>query len=415
MIDGTNTVLITASAAGYLDAIGSIDVRDSRALTLTINDLSISEQGGSTTATVARLEAGTALTVQLAADVAGALNLPASVTIPTGATVSAPFTISAIDDLLVNGDRPITITASAAGQDADSASLNVTDFEPLSLSFNVTSVLEQNGAGTGTVTRTDTRGDLQVTLVADQADELIVPSSITIPDGQPSATFSIMGVNDNVIDGTQTVQVTATANGYESAAASVDVVEERLLTVIVGTGAISERNGTTSVVVTRTDSNGELVVALESSDTSELTLPDSITIPDGSLSSASVLISAVDDTLLDGDQTVTISASAIGHVAGSDSLVVTDYEQLLFSPLDVNLVEGAKATVTLTRTNTDTAQPLSVFINYVLTNELDIPAQVTIPANESSVTFEVSAYFDNVTESQRLDAVYPEADGYFAN
>ncbi|MEZ6111483.1 MAG: hypothetical protein R3C99_10745 [Pirellulaceae bacterium] len=399
VIDGTNTVLITASAAGYLDAIGSIDVRDSRALTLTINDLSISEQGGSTTATVARLEAGTALTVQLAADVAGALILPASVTIPTGATVSAPFTISAIDDQLVNGDRPITITASAAGQDADSASLNVTDFEPLSLSFNVTSVLEQNGAGTGTVTRTDTRGDLQVTLVADQADELIVPSSITIPDGQPSATFSIMGVNDNVIDGTQTVQVTATANGYESAAASVDVVEERLLTVIVGTGAISERNGTTSVVVTRTDSNGELVVALESSDTSELTLPDSITIPDGSLSSASVLISAVDDTLLDGDQTVMITASADGHVAGSDSLVVTDYEQLLFSPLDVNLVEGAKAT--LTRTNSDTAQPLSVCVYQLCVDERAgysrrSPSRQT---RASVWTPEVSAFFDNVTRA----------------
>ncbi len=76
---------------------------------------------------------------------------------------------------------------------------------------------------------------------------------------------------------------------------------------------LSENGGTATGTVTRsnTDNAGPLVVQLTSSDTSEAIVPATVTIPGGQ-SSVSFTIAAVDDTLLDGAQTVVISSSALG-------------------------------------------------------------------------------------------------------
>ena len=74
-------------------------------------------------------------------------------------------------------------------------------------------------------------------------------------------------------------------------------------------------------------------VALSRSDTSEASLPISVVIP-ANQASATFTITAVDDTLLDGSQSVTITAAAAGYVSGSAGVSVTDYETLTvtFSP-----------------------------------------------------------------------------------
>ena len=93
--------------------------------------------------------------------------------------------------------------------------------------------------------------------------------------------------------------------------------------------SISEIGGTSDATVTRIPgTSGALTVTLTSSDTTEATVPATQTIPDGS-ASAAFLVTAVDDALVDGPQTVTITASAAGAVSGSDSVEVLDNELLL--------------------------------------------------------------------------------------
>ena len=79
--------------------------------------------------------------------------------------------------------------------------------------------------------------------------------------------------------------------------------------------SISEDGGSTTGTVTRTDPSGALTVNLVSDDTSEA----SVVIADGQTTSPAFDISAVDDALLDGTQTVTITASATGYEQGSDT------------------------------------------------------------------------------------------------
>ena len=69
-----------------------------------------------------------------------------------------------------------------------------------------------------------------------------------------------------------------------------------------------------------------LTVSLASSDTSEVTVPASVTIPAGQTSSPTFAITAVDDLDSDGPQQAVITASAGSYVNGTIVLTVTDNE-----------------------------------------------------------------------------------------
>ena len=105
----------------------------------------------------------------------------------------------------------------------------------LTVAIAADSVSEAAGAAatTATVTRTDTSGDLVVTLASDDTSEATAPSSVTILDGQSSASFDIAAVDDSAADGTQTVTFSATATGYTSISDTLEVTDDEVSTVTI--------------------------------------------------------------------------------------------------------------------------------------------------------------------------------------
>ncbi|WP_158222512.1 SdrD B-like domain-containing protein [Rhodopirellula sp. MGV] len=90
------------------------------------------------------------------------------------------------------------------------------------------------------------------------------------------------------------------------------------LTATIETDSLSESAGpaATNVVVSHDLQTGEVVdVLLSSSDTSELQVPASVSIPAGQ-QSISVPIDVIDDSLFDGTQTVTVTASTLTESSG---------------------------------------------------------------------------------------------------
>ena len=82
----------------------------------------------------------------------------------------------------------------------------------------------------------------------------------------------------------------------------------------------------TAVTIARnTDTASELVVELSSDKPDQATVPVTATIPAGH-HQVTVFLDVIDDAIVDGPQTVTITASATGFTAGDDSLIVTDVE-----------------------------------------------------------------------------------------
>ena len=120
----------TATIVAGMDVVASGSAPET--LTVAIGDSLISENGGSTTATVTRSGDTTAeLVVDLASDDTGEATVPATVTITAGQSTSPVFTITGVDDAISDGTQTVTITASVAtgGYSDGNQILDVTDDE----------------------------------------------------------------------------------------------------------------------------------------------------------------------------------------------------------------------------------------------------------------------------------------------
>ena len=139
--------------------------------------------------------------------------------------------------------------------------------------------------------------------------------AVYVGDGQLTLRLADLGGSD--------ANVTITALEIVSTGPAPDA-----LTVQISADSIAENAGpsaTTGRVTRNGDTTDALEVALASDDTSEATVPSSVTIL-ASESYADFAIDAVDDPETDGDQTVTITATATDYLDGSDTVVVTDDE-----------------------------------------------------------------------------------------
>ncbi|MCA8996326.1 MAG: Ig-like domain-containing protein, partial [Planctomycetaceae bacterium] len=124
----------------------------------------------------------------------------------------------------------------------------------LSLSISPAAISEQGGKATGTVTRSSPAiVAVTVDLLSSDPTEASVPNAVVILAGQMSATFPITGIDDAVVDGTQTVTVTAGATGHTNGTDTVDVTDNDIptLTVTIDKTSISENGGIATGTVTR--------------------------------------------------------------------------------------------------------------------------------------------------------------------
>ena len=175
------------------------------------------------------------------------------------------------------GQYTVTVTVEDDDGSSDTETFLISVGEPprLDVTVDIASIAENAGlaAATGTVSRvnSDNAGPLTVTLVGDDGSEATVPSNVTIPGGQASATFDINAIDDSILDGDQTVTITASSNGFEDGTANVTVTDHETLTVTIDLTAIAENAGASAATGTVTRSNVDngspLTVDLTSSDT----------------------------------------------------------------------------------------------------------------------------------------------------
>lgn len=271
-------------------------------------------------------------------------------------------------------------------------------------------ISENGGSTTAVVTRnTDTTNPLTVNLMSDDTSEAVVVGSVTIDAGRAdSDPFAITAVDDVVVDGTQLVTITAQAAGHQDGSDTLQVLDDEAeLTVSITDASIVETDGsgaTTATVTRNTDTTNPLVVTLMSDDTTEARVIGSVTIPAGESTSPAFDIDAVDDAILDGTQTATITASAFGHNDGTATVdVIDDESRLVVTIADTEISEGAGAaatTATIMRT-TGTVGALTVTLTSSDTTEAIIQSTVVIPNGDSEVTVPIDAVDDLVADGTR--------------
>ncbi len=208
-------------------------------------------------------------------------------------------------------------------------------------------------------------------------------------NAQSSANFAVSAADDIIADGSQQVTIAASAGGFSGASDTVTVTDNEApgLTLSIAAASIAENGGGTTATVTRnTTTSNDLVVNLSSNDPGEATVPSSITILAGQ-TSANFAVTAADDTVIDGTQTVTIAATAGGVGGGSDTVEVTDNDIRGIQVSFVSEDAGYQNSVGVYDTETGRAEML--ITNADIQSNPDVVAFSTFIDTEAGFTFQV--------------------------
>ena len=345
-------------------------------------------------------------------------------TVPVGGSRTRSVTLTIPQTFSVSGNVAVVVAT-----DTDDAIFesNETNNTTIAAGFTLTDTLlitasktaVPETAGTSglryVVTRSgDPSAPLVVSLLSSDTTEIVVPDTITIPAGQANVAFFAQVLDDTIVDPSQVVTVAASAAGFVSDTVDVAVLDNDVPTLAIETSLDTMLEGkTTLATVSRSYGNDgdpsymtddPLTVTLLDVTGSQFTMPATVEIPSGSLE-VTFEIAAIDDEIPELDACHVIRASAPDYTTGTTCVTVEDNDlpTLSIIPAWAEISEGAGPTAlsaVVERTEA-TGVALTVRLTSGDTTAAVVPAQVTIPAGETSVTFMIGAVDDfNVDGTQ---------------
>ena len=218
--------------------------------------------------------------------------------------------------------------------------------------------------------------------------------------------------------GTYTVTLTATDDdgGSSQQQFQISVAAPPILTLSIDKSTFSEAAGSGAAVLTISRpaafAGSAITVQLVSSDTSEATLPASVNLAAG-VTSTTVGITAVDDALFDGSQSVEFSASGTNFQTARIMVTVTDFQpiSLVAESTQLNEDDPTKRSTLMTIGIRSPAPSggAPVTLSATPSGIVDFPASVVIPAGATQIDVTVSAIDD--LRPQRLRTVSLQASG----
>lgn len=261
------------------------------------------------------------------------------------------------------------------------------------------------------------------TYVVDWGDGTVVDGNATIDrvgnaTGQTTlASFDAGHTYTSVGNRTVNVTVRDDDGGTASRTFRVNVVAPPQLSLEIDRTTIVENAGSGAATLTVRRSGPALdanqTITLQSSDTSEILVPASIVIPAGQ-TSVTVPVGAVDDNLLDGSQTVTITASSTAAITDTIDVTVTDAEQLIVTLAQTMIREDQPnaASIVIRRSNTDLDAAIDVSIAGLDPGEISTPNRVTLAAGARQISVPIRPINDDDPERTQSYTLTLTSDAY---
>lgn len=181
-------------------------------------------------------------------------------------------------------------------------------------------------------------------------------------------------------------------------ASSANVQLSKLLFLEYPTYSISETyNQPLRCTLTRSGNRTEAeTFAIQHTADSRITMPEEVTIGAGQ-SAVSFYLQLTDNDVLDNQSVINLSAEGNGYAAVAGQITIEDNEypdlEVTASQTDINEGETFQLTIT---TNHPSDSPITVRLACENAGRFTFPSQATIPANESSVTVDVTAKEDDL-------------------
>ena len=383
--------------------------------------------------------APTALSVAVSvADAGGVLAVaaPRSVAFATSNN-SKTITLPTRDDNAIKTASTVTVSlATGSGYTlgtATSASVSVTDNDTAvwTVSAQPTEIAE---GGSSTITLAVANGktfaanqtvSLAVSGTASGSDYSLSATELTLPADASSVTATLTARDDASVESDETVIVTATHDGQPIGSATVTIEANDVavwtvsvqpteiaeggsstITLAVANGKTFAANQTVSLAVSGTASGSDYSLSA-----TELTLP-------AGASSVTATLTARDDTSVESDETVIVTATHDGQPIGSATVTIeaNDVAVWTVSVQPTEIAEGGSSTITLAVANGKTFaanQTVSLAVSGTASgSDYSLSAtELTLPAGASSVTATLTARDDANVESDETVIVTATHDG----
>ena len=380
------------------------------------------DPGGTVNWTVTVEDAPTSdLTIQLHSSNTDEVVMPDSVVIAAG-TTKANIELTILDDKNLDWTQTTQVTASTSGYYDGAAWITVHDNETTTLSVELPDA-GQEGDGVllagGTIrTAVAPTRDIEIELTSSDSTEVRVPAKVTLPAGSMSVSFDVTIVDELNVDGPQYAEVMATVAGWTAGSAMIRVEDDETPFLTLETpNAATEGDGTfTSRVGVPYVLEDDIVIQLESSDPSELTVPPTVTLKAGELS-VPFEVTVVDDMLLDGSQSVSLSASSTGFVSDRARLALHDDESATLTlELPSEVIEGAGVASEQARVKISTTpnEDVVVELQSDSRDRLQFPQFVTIQAGSDFAAFDLSVADDRRVNGEQQTSISAHVVGWEA-
>ena len=407
LLDGNRSVAVTASAGGSSVGSASILIIDDDVSTLTLSTPpSVTEGTTNITATASLTNTpAAAITFNVSSSDTSEITVPSTITIPVGQT-SVNFPLTIVNDTLIDGTQNAVITISASGWTSASQTVAVQDNESTALTLTLPSSVNEGGIGAGAVSIAGTMTTpLVVNMISDAGSRLGFPTTITIPAGVSSVSFTLTGVEDTVANDPLSATLTVSAGGFTSASRSLTLIDNDPHHFAISPITSPKNSGVAfSITITAQDSANATLAAYSgtaslsaSGDAGGVSITPAIT---GAFTSG-VWSGAV--TCQSSATNVRITASAGSATGVSNPFDLSSPPVISLNPASINLTldQGASTTrsVTISNNGAGGSNPLvwSSSLPTPWVNAVQGPeTEPTPPATESAAQLPLESVLANL-------------------
>lgn len=320
-------------------------------------------------------------TFTLACDKPNRLSVPATVTISKNQS-GAYFYVNVVNnDTYDNDDDVVTITATGTGYAAATGQLTIEDDEYPDMQLQA-SKSELNEGETFQLTVTlpkAAKTDTQVKFTAETPKRFNMPSSVTIAQGQTSASVDVEVIQNDLPELQLSTAFYATAERFNKAECIVLVNDNDMpeLELVLSPTQVSESAGPSAIMaklLRKSHADNDITIVMSDDSQGDIYYSQKRFTMKAGVTTAEFALGVVDNVQKEGDRTVNISAgvyvsscncAASGTTVGASSVAVTilddDGPTLSVSSSSSSLLEGkTDATVLTIRRNTGTAGTTTV-------------------------------------------------------
>jgi hypothetical protein len=412
-IDGTQSITIATNVVGTGNYVG-IDAAD-----VTVDVLDDDAADGSvqpTAVTVFEGGAGATFSVSLSAMPTGPVTIPISVSDATEITTDVTsltfdatnfataqvVTVDAIDDQEVEPPLTLSVIVGAAsgggydGIDLDDVGVTLVDDDQpvISVSPSILTTNESGTSGTFTVALGSAPSDTVTIDVTsgDATEGSVAPAVLTFTAANfnVAQTVTVTGLDDTIVDGAQTYQVTMVATSNDTAydgltipAVAVTNNDNDNIGVLVSPTLITVNEaGATSAnftIALATDPGETVTVDLLLTDTTEATLSTAqLTFDSGNFATPqTVTVTAIDDTEVDGNSVVQVTTTMNATLA---------YLNAPVNDVTVTVLDNDQAGITVAPTSGLTTTEAGGSATFTVVLNAQPTANVTIALTSSDPT-----------------------------